>query len=78
MMAKNNYQAEKGQALYIGELVDSRPMQAKDVKKAFVEFRPDLFCHVYENVFPIDPIPWKGVQRWKKLTERDRNKIMLL
>lgn len=56
-----------GKAIAIGELVDCRPMTKGDENKCFVEYSPDLWCHVYKNVLPIDSFPFKGVQGWKKL-----------
>lgn len=28
-----------------------------------------IYCHIYENVIPIEPFPWKGTQGWKKLND---------
>ena len=55
-----------GKAIAIGELVDSRPMRKEDEDLSFVQFYPDLFCHVYKNVQPIKPFDWKGTQGWKQ------------
>lgn len=57
-----------GCAIAIGKLIDCRPMQLKDEDRCFVQYRPDLFCHVYEDVRVIEPFKWKGTQGWKTVT----------
>lgn len=37
-----------------------------------------LYCHFYENVQPIEPIPFKGQQGWKKLDQDFISKIKTL
>lgn len=54
-----------GHAIAIGRLVDCRSMLIRDEDKCFVKYHPDLYCHIYEDVKPIVPIPWKGSQGWK-------------
>lgn len=54
-----------GYAIAVGNLVDCRPMTLDDEAATFVQYRPGLYCHVYENVRPIKPFPWKGSQGWK-------------
>lgn len=48
-----------GYAIAIGDLVDSRPMELQDQERAYVLYSPNLYCHIYENVQGIIPIPWK-------------------
>lgn len=72
----NNYRS--GIAIAIGRLIDCRPMQKQDEAKCFVEYYPDLFCHVYDSVQPIEPIIWKGSQGWKEVTEDVKRSIVLL
>lgn len=67
-----------GTAIAIGELIDSRPMRPEDAEACFVEYKPDLFCHVYANVKDIKPIPWKGKQGWSTLTKDIINQIEIL
>lgn len=67
-----------GEAIAVGRLVDSRPMKKEDEDKCFVEYHPDLFCHVYEDVTPISPIPWKGSQGWRTLTEDQIKQIKFI
>lgn len=66
---------KQGFAIAVGELVDCRKMTKEDENLAFVEFYPDLYCHIYKNVRPIKPIPWKGTQGWKTLSQEDISKI---
>jgi hypothetical protein len=37
-----------------------------------------LYCHIYEDVKPIIPIPWEGVQGWKSLDEEFIKSIKLI
>lgn len=67
-----------GMAIAIGNLVDCRPMTQEDEYKCFVKYHPDLFCHVYENVTPIKPIPIKGKQGWFKVPEEIIKQIEVL
>lgn len=53
-----------GKAIAVGELVNCRAMTPADHKRAFVDYRPGLFVHVYRNVRRIEPMPFKGAQRW--------------
>lgn len=64
-----------GMAIAVGDLVDCRPMKFDDEDQCYVMHREGLFCHVYENVRPIEPFYWKGSQGWKKLSENDILKI---
>lgn len=67
-----------GHAIALGILVDCRPMQPADEDKCFVKYYSDLWCHIYENVRPIKPFPWKGSQGWKVLNEEQTKKIELV
>jgi Fe-S cluster biosynthesis and repair protein YggX len=58
-----------GYAIAIGRLVDCRPMEKEDEEKAFVNYRPDLYSHIYEDVKAIKPFPWKGTQGWKTVDQ---------
>lgn len=49
-----------GYAIAVGNLVDSKPMVPADDRKAYVTYHRDLWCHIYENVRPIVPFPYKG------------------
>ncbi len=67
-----------GVAIGIGLLVDCYPMQQEDEDNCFVEYNPKLFCHVYENVHPIMPIPWKGKQGWSTVPKSVLEQIIIL
>ena len=60
---------QPGKAIAVGTLVDCRPMRVEDVAKCFVKYNPKLYCHVYENVIPIEPFDWKGSQGWKDVPQ---------
>lgn len=65
----------RGYAVAIGRLINSRPMKKTDEDLTFVEFHSDLFCHVYEDVRLINPIPWKGGQKWRRVSQEIINQI---
>lgn len=67
-----------GHAIAIGDLVECRPMTPQDEDKCFVKYNPKLWCHVYGCVIPIEPVPWKGTQGWKKVPRDFYHKIKLL
>jgi hypothetical protein len=53
-------------------------MRKEDEDKCFVQFFPDLFCHVYTDVQAIKPFPWKGKQGWSEVSPEVKSKIILL
>lgn len=67
-----------GYGIAIGRLVGSRKMKPEDAEKCFVRYREDLFCHVYEDVVKIKPIPWRGTQGWKEVKEDIKRTIEIL
>lgn len=67
-----------GMAIAIGDLIDCRRMKSEDEDKCFVQFNPELWCHVYANVKKIQPFPWKGSQGWRTLTPEIKSKIIIL
>lgn len=67
-----------GYAIAVGELVDCRMMREVDEDKCFVVWNPDLYCHIYENVRAIKPLPWKGSLGWRKLDQGIINQIEYL
>lgn len=64
-----------GHAIAVGDLIDCRPMTPQDEDDAFVLYRPGLWCHVYENVRAIVPMPWKGGQKWRNVPAEVQNSI---
>ena len=64
-----------GFAIAVGNLVDCRPMKIEDEASTFVKFNKNLYCHVYENVRPIQPFEWKGCQGWKELSDEQKQLI---
>jgi hypothetical protein len=72
------YGQNMGKAILIGRLVDCRPMTKEDESDCFVQYFPGLFCHVYKDVRPIKPFPWKGSQGWTRLTQEQIEKIELI
>jgi len=53
-----------GKAIAIGNLVDCRPMTPEDEDACFVKYQPGLWCHIYKDIKPIKPFPFKGKQGW--------------
>lgn len=71
----NKLKQQCGMAIAIGTLVDSRPMKPEDEDRCFVQYHPDLYCHVYTDVFAIEPFAWKGSQGWKNVPQYIINSI---
>lgn len=46
--------------------------------KTFVQYYPDLYLHIYEDVKAIVPIPWKGTQGWKEVPMETKKQIQIL
>ena len=67
-----------GMAIAVGYLANCRSMLPTDAEKCFVDFGLDLYCHIYIDVQPIQPFPWKGSQGGRTLMESQRGKIVLL
>lgn len=67
-----------GYAIAVGRLVNCRLMNPEDETKAFVKCWNDLYCHFYEDVKPIVPIPWKGCQGWKNVPQEFIDQIKYL
>jgi hypothetical protein len=68
---------QPGHAFAVADLVDCRPMQRTDEENCFVEFRRDLFCHIYENIRPIVPFGIKGRQGFVALRPQQKELIRL-
>jgi hypothetical protein len=66
-----------GKAIAVGRLIECRPMKKEDEDKCFVQYFPDLFCHVYEEMTPITPLPWKGSQGWKEVDKSYKELIII-
>ena len=67
-----------GQAIAVGELVNSFPMKPEHEGKAFVEYDPSRWCWQFANVRPIEPFPLPGKQGWSIIDNETRNKIKFL
>lgn len=68
---------QPGMAIGLGELIHCRRMQPQDQQQCYVKYSADQYCHVYANVRPIEPFPWKGRLGWQKVPLEVRNKIKL-
>jgi hypothetical protein len=64
-----------GCAIAVGRLIACKPMEWEDEAKAFVTCREALWCHFYEDVVAIEPISFKGGQKWTKVSQDIINKI---
>jgi len=80
ILIKNNFNpsATSGMAIAVARLVDCRAMQPKDEDDCFVSYNPSLFCHIYVDVRPIKPFPWKGKPGWKIVSQEIVQKIEFL
>lgn len=66
-------------AIGIGRLVDCRKMEVGDAKRTYLRKRdPNLYCHIYEHVHPIVPVPILGTQKWKRLSQEFIDNLQLL
>ena len=68
-VTESSISANAGNAIAVGELINCRSMKKEDEEKCFVKYYPELFCHVYKDVTPIIPFPWKGKQGWSNVPE---------
>lgn len=64
-----------GCAIAVGKLVDCRLMQPDDEEKCFVNYSPNLYCHIYEDVKAIEPFELKGQMGWMNINDDILNKI---
>ena len=74
----HGYEQPSGMAIAIGELVNVKEMTPWDEDDCYVDWQPNLWCHVYSNVQAIEPFPWKGSQGWRILDEETKRKIKIL
>lgn len=80
-------------AIAIGRLVDSRFILKSDEDKCFVEYHEPwlhtskktgkkswkrLWCHVYEDVQPIEPFNHFGTQGWSTIPDHLKDKIIFI
>lgn len=83
------YPLPEGYAIGIGRLHTCRCMGAyapkqdpKEVEaienKTYVRFFSDLWVFEFKDIRPIKPIPWKGSQKWRNLTDDEKKQIVLL
>ena len=66
-LGKNWASQVTGRAIALADLIEVRRMMPQDEDRCFVKYHRKLFCHVYENVQPIQPILWRGKQGWQKV-----------
>lgn len=78
LFQRNPQHTPFGYAIAIGRLIDSRDMNVTDEDKCFVQWWPDLYCHVYIDVTPIVPFPWKGSQGWRTVSKSIINQIKFI
>lgn len=64
-----------GEAIAVGELIDTRPMLPDDELKTLVKYNPSLFCHIYRNVRAIKKFPWKGSLGWRTVSSEVEESI---
>lgn len=68
---------QRGMAIAIGTLTSCKEMSKEDEDATFVKYvnpwiknnkDKRLYCHIYSDVRPIIPFPWKGTQGWKEVS----------
>jgi hypothetical protein len=67
-----------GKAIAIAKLTDCRLMTPQDEDKCFVNYYEGLYCHIYSNVMPIKPIPFKGKLGFSNVSADIFKKIKLM
>lgn len=82
-----------GKAIAIGRLVNSWPMKYQHSDLCFVEYHEPwlhtsaktgkkickrLWCHVYEDVQPIEPMTWHGSQGWTGCSDYLKQQINII
>lgn len=67
-----------GQAIAIGNLAGCRRMTRADEDRCFVEYRPELWCWIFEEVQPIELFEIKGKQGWAILDAETKSKIKII
>jgi len=67
-----------GTAIAVGELVECLPMEWEEEGQCFVKYSSGLYCHYYENVRAIEPLPWKGSQGWRTVDDEFKDKIVFV
>ena len=50
-------------------------MLPEDEDKCFVDYNPNLYCHIYKNVREIEPFEIKGQMGWMNINEKIIDKI---
>jgi len=65
---KKQILSDCGHAIAVAELVGCRQMTPEDAEKCFVDYKPWLYCWIFEKPRRIQPFPFKGVQGWKTLS----------
>ena len=65
-------------AIAIGTLVGCSPMMEQNENRCFVQYHPDLWCHLYDNVIALpEPFPVKGQMGFFNVPD-EQNGINLL
>lgn len=67
-----------GAALGIGRIIDCYPMRKEDEDRTFVKYNPGLYCHVYDEVKPIEQFAWKGSLGFRDLTQDEIQRIRII
>lgn len=58
-----------GKAIAVADLIHTYKMRPEDSDRCYVQYKAGLYCHVYTNVRPIVPIPFKGQQGWRTIDD---------
>ncbi len=86
---KNGIREPLGKAIAVGRLIDCRPMTLKDEGDCYVKYKKPwivenkqgkhvtkrLWCHIYDDVKPIEQFDWKGSQGWGTVVKADIDRI---
>lgn len=83
-LAIGGHEINTGHIIAIGYLTSTKKMgdHPHDIKKmedkCFVEYNKHLWIWEFEDMTPVDPIPMKGKQGWKILTDEEKSQLVPL
>lgn len=73
-------QVKRGNAIAVGRLIKCVPGSVEPAPSVFSHFTyvlpsPDLYVHLFEDVTPIKPFPWRGQLGYVPLTQEQKELI---
>lgn len=73
---------KRGSAIAVGRLINCLPWHEPSPLDLSTFISEDSlrgrFLHIYEDITPIVPFPWRGQLGWKTLTTEEKSRIKIL